>query len=206
MDKVCDEKSRFRQHFLFAISYFFSTPSPPQSLAAFSPFQGACEWLREFIRRFERRTPLARLFAWPSPPRGRAVRYEAVFGDLGACVNSLRWFIKGRAIFRIIKFRINFRICYLRWIKFQLKKVNFVNISYLLFSISFSTPSPPQSLAALSPFQGACGWTTGVYSKIRKKNPPRHSANGTLPQGGVRKFATLVYQGACDIPYNKITD
>ena len=52
---------------------------------ALSP-KRACGWLREFIRRFERRTPLAKVNLGPLPQGG--VRYSAPPVYLG----GVRWF------------------------------------------------------------------------------------------------------------------
>ena len=63
---------------------------------------------------------------------------------------------------------------------------------------------------------GGVRCATEVYSKSERKNPPRHSTNGPLPQGGVRYSAPELSdplaasipggplpQGACVIPLSR---
>ena len=159
-------------------SPFCEWPSPPRG-RAINP-------LRWFIRVVRLDTGVYSMIRTKNPPR-QALRLA--LSPKGACdmfATGLHSGIWGRALFRIIKSRITFRISYLRRIKFVTKKINFVNISYLLFPIFFPTPSPPQSLAALSPFQGACESFSKFILGFEGRTPPRHSANGPLPQGGVR--------------------
>ena len=99
---------------------------------------------------------------------------------LGDCVQNL-----GRALFRIIKLRINFRICYLRRIKLALEKINFVNISYLLFPISFR---PPRRLNPWrpSPLSGGVRTAGEVYSEDEGRTPL-----------AILRMALSPFQGAC---------
>ena len=87
------------------------------------------------------------------------------------CAGRLRPKFGGRALFRIIKLRINFRICYLRRIKLALEKINFVNISYLLFPISFR---PPRRLSPWRPSPPFRGRAVGYGSLFRdlSEEPP----------------------------------
>ena len=123
---------------------------------------------------------------WPSPPRGRAMGYRSLFKDSKEEPPSpfCEWPSPPRG--RAMPFS-----------KF-IEKVNFVNISYLLFSISFSTPSPPQSLAALSPFQGACGGLREFIRGFERRTPLAILRMALSPKGACDSPLRQFIKGACD--------
>ena len=131
------------------------------------------------------------------PPR-QALRLA--LSPKGAC-DGLRDFVRGfrgRALFRIIKSRINFRISYLRQINLALKKSKFRQ--HFLFAISYFS-RPPRRLnpwRPSPPFRGrAVGYGTAV-GDFYFKNPPRQALRLALsPKGACVIPLRRFIQGAC---------
>ena len=153
--------------------------------------------------------PLARLFAWPSTPRGRAMRWGAVLGDS-----------RGRAVIRYGGCRPPRRLN--PWRPSPPFRGRAMCYGSLFRDLSEEPPSPgsspgplPQggvryfatevadplaSKLALSPFQGACNVLREFIRRVSERTPPSPANAGPLPlSGGVRCATRLCsgIQGAC---------
>ena len=74
-------RALFRSASLFrGRAMWYRTCRPPRQQAGPFPLSGGVQSVTEPLSGiFTLRTPLARLFAWPSPPRGRAVGWATAF-------------------------------------------------------------------------------------------------------------------------------
>ena len=102
---------------------------------------------------------------------------------------------KGACVIAHNKITDKFRIYYLRRIKFVTKKVNFVNISYLLFPISFRPPRHLSPWRPSPPFRGRAMCYEASLGDSRGRALLRYAGSRPPRQ---HSLALSPFQGACD--------